>query len=138
MAGQGLRKPIPRIFTLLLLVTVLLTGCTTTVQPPKPSPTPFLRSGDEARLILGDVETFFIAIDKDVYDEFRKAANVKDTLGMLELVQDDKLFMVDSNTKVLLLERGTTFWTTTSWRVRVLEGSSRGRAGWLHKSYISP
>lgn len=138
MADRGLRKPIPKVFTLLLVVSVLLAGCTTSVQSPKPSPTPFLHPGDEARLFIGDVETLLVAIDKDAYDEFREALKVKDNLGVLELVQVDKLLMVDSYTKVLLIERGTTFGTTTSWRVRVLEGSNRGRAGWVHHSWISP
>ena len=126
-----------RIQTTLFLVLALLSGCTVSEKTPRPSPTPFLRPGEEVRLYVRDIENLFVAIDENIYKEFRKVIDIKDGYGMLEMFQAGNIFEVDNDIRVLLIERGTTFAVTTRWKVRVLEGPNLGRAGWVHHSWIS-
>ena len=78
-----------------------------------------------------------VAIDEDIYKESQSVIDTKDAYGMLEYYQAGKVFVVDNDTRVLLIERGTTFAVTTRWKVRVLEGPNLGRAGWVHHSWVS-
>ena len=126
-----------RIPPLLFLAFALLNGCAVSENSPRPSPASLLNPGVEARLVIGNIEQLYVAIDEDIYDEFRNVIQIKDGYGMLELFQAGKIFEVDNDIRVLLIERGTTFTVTTSWKVRVLEGSNLGKAGWVHHSWIS-
>lgn len=129
------RRIIADILIPMILVSVLLGGCTSLTTTPGTSPTQFLYPGDEARLFVKDIEQLFVAIDEDIYEEFRKVIDIKDAYGMAELFQAGKIFEVN-NSRVLLIERGTTFAVTTRWKVRVLEGPAVGQAGWVHHSWI--
>ena len=126
-----------KITLLMFPVFALLSGCTVPENSPQPSPTPSLNPGEEARLVVSNVDRLYVANDEDLYDEFRKAIDIKDAYGMLELFQRGKIFEADNDIKVLLLERGTTLWVTTRWKIRVLEGTNLGKAGWVHHSWIS-
>ena len=137
MGEQGLKRSILSGYTLLLLAVLLSNGCTNSVQSPRPSPTSFFNPGGEASLFLRDIEKLFVAIDEDTYSEFRKVIDVKDAYGMAEMFKAGKIFEVKNNTRVLLIERGTTFGVTTRWKARVLEGPAAGQAGWVHHSWIS-
>ena len=123
-------------WTILPLIAVLSIACSTSAQSPEPSPTPFLRAGDEARLFFGNTDKLVLTTDKQAFDALWKAREINDTYGMLELINAGKVFEIDNSIKVLLLERGTTFGVTTRWKVRVREGTNTGKAGWAPKSWV--
>lgn len=74
--------------------------------------------GGSSQLIVSRTQTALSALTR--------AAVARDTYGLSQLPLTGQYFIVNSGTRALMLD---TTWTTV--QVRVLEGPSAGRAGWI-------
>jgi hypothetical protein len=87
--------------------------------------------GDEGRLYVDNLSTVTVAIDEDAYRELDKVFIAKDQYGYNELQRRGKIFSVENNTKVLILENNF-----AKVKVRFLEGTRRGLAGWIPREWL--
>lgn len=60
-------------------------------------------------------------------NDLYKAASLKDSYGIKELITSLKVYWVEDGTRVLILERHD----NDIYKVRVLEGVFKGRAGYV-------
>jgi len=84
----------------------------------------FLRTSD----VGGDV---YVATTESAFDEFVKAAVIKDTIGMAQMVLNGRAFGVPYNTKILVTESAF-----TKKKVRILEGKQLGKIGWVPFEFV--
>lgn len=84
--------------------------------------------GDDVVLSVssGDV---VVCVSKEAYDKFVKLAVAKDYLGMGQMEVAGLLFRVPSGTKAKIIDSGF-----EKRQVRIMEGASFGRAGWITES----
>lgn len=95
--------------------------------------------GEEARLHVdgGADQLIGLAISEAAYEQFQKALAAKDDIGVRELIILGLVFAVDNDTRVLAIEYNGGFFTPRErYRVRVLEGKQRTRAGWVHSALL--
>jgi len=76
-------------------------------------------------------ETVSVVVDEKSFDEYVHAAVIKDYFGMLELVNQGRVFSVKSGTRIQVLDRG--FGKT---KVRILEGEWIGASGWVPYEWV--
>lgn len=81
--------------------------------------------GDTA-VITNNTSTTFLATTKDNYEIMRKAVVANDNIGLTNMVFSGSLFMVEANTKCLLLDI-----SYPMRQVRIMEGTYFGKAGWV-------
>lgn len=90
--------------------------------------------GDEGRLNDGSGDSVLVAVDKDTLDEMIKAAVAKDDYGYKQPYYEGRAYLVDKDTKVLVLERT---WGG-SIKFRILEGKHQNRIGWTPYEWVIP
>ncbi|MCJ7481482.1 MAG: hypothetical protein MUO31_00800 [Thermodesulfovibrionales bacterium] len=84
-----------------------------------------LGTGEMGRLVSEGGGTITLAIDKEALKEMIKTVLAKDRPGFNELYYAGKIFYVDSNTRVNVIDRAVGLS-----RVRILEGPQKDNAGW--------
>lgn len=110
-------------------------GLYTDIADPKPQSN--LAVGQSGFLRSGSVETLFVAVDQESFKELVKAARAKDTIGILELADQRRIFGVTVGTSVLILDKNF-----SQYRIRVLKGVQEvdtdkvGRAGWVPREWV--
>jgi len=95
---------------------------------PQPEPADV---GSESIISVPGLNEVYIAVDKEVFDEWIKACNAKDYIGVAQMEALGKLFVVSNGTKVLVIDRHT-----FSREVRILEGNATGKSGWLPYEWL--
>ena len=104
---------------ILLIVVFTLTGCGET--------SPSVGVGSEATICAPDIETVYLAVDKDSFD----ACVAEDYIGMAQLEMLGKVFAVPNGTRVLVIDSDF-----ACREVRILEGDSFGISGWLSYEWL--
>lgn len=87
--------------------------------------------GSEARLYVEGEGPIMVAVDEGAYDELIDVVIAKDNIGLMNLMLAGKVFNVQNNTKVLVIDIGR-FRT----KVRILEGENWGMAGWVPYEFV--
>jgi hypothetical protein len=98
-----------------------------------------LSSGKTARTSM----SCLAAVDMDALEKYESAAKIKDTFGMTELVNGNRVFPLEPMRPLLVLE------STPNWRemihgfwwrrrVRILDGPYEGKAAWLADRFMVP
>ena len=111
-------------------------GLNTDIADPKPRGN--LSVGQSGFLRSGSVETLFVAVDQESFKELVKAARAGDTIGILELAAQRRIFGVTAGTSVLILEQNF-----SQYRIRVLKGVQEvdtdklGRTGWIPREWAT-
>jgi len=90
-----------------------------------------LSVGDEGRLHAGNLSTVTIAVDEDAYSELDDVFIAKDEHGYQQLQLRGKIFSVENDTRVLVLEN-----RFAKVRVRFLDGTKKGRDGWIPREWL--
>ncbi|MEW6209815.1 MAG: hypothetical protein AB1631_15735 [Acidobacteriota bacterium] len=72
-----------------------------------------------------------VVVEKDTYSKLVKTVEARDDAGYRELFATGRVFSVTSNTKVLIIDQ-----RLDMKQIRILEGPSRERAGWVHESRL--
>lgn len=104
------------------------TGPTATSNvPPTRGPTPQAASPH----LSNGGSPVFVATTDAAWDALFKALGKRDEIGVAELVLSGRVFLVDDGTKVLVLDRGF-----SSIEIRVVEGSSFGKKGWVPRELV--
>ncbi len=110
-------------------------GLYTDIATPKPQSN--LSVGQSGFLRAGNAETVFVAVDQESFKELVNAARAKDTIGILELASQRRIFGVTAGTSVLILDQNF-----SQYRIRVLKGvqgvdtDKVGRAGWVPREWV--
>ncbi len=104
---------------------------TPTVMRTTPEPSRSLDLGGIGRLNCGGSIPVMLGTTKDAVDEVQHSLNARDREGLREMVMRGRAFIVPSDTRAKLIDRG--FFSA---RVRVMEGASAGQAGWIPSEYI--
>lgn len=90
--------------------------------------------GDNGHLrITGTTTDVTVFTSRSALDAYTKAAVVKDTYGMAEIIFDGEGYFLPTGTKVLLIDYGG----IGEGEVRILEGDHLGEAAWVPTDFIS-
>lgn len=106
---------------LAVLIGCLMFGCGAPSETTAPASV-----GSEAVIRAPNLDTVYLAIDKESFNMWTKACVAKDYIGMAQLESAGLVFPVPNGTKVLVIDRDTFIR-----QVRILEGSAFGKSGWL-------
>jgi hypothetical protein len=88
-------------------------------------------TGQQGNIHVQDSYVFAAATQAD-YDAFRKARGATDQIGVYELMAQERLFLIDNGTRVLVLEKHVVLT-----QVRVLDGPKFGLAVWLPSEFLN-
>jgi hypothetical protein len=88
--------------------------------------------GNEGILDSGG-EVTPVAIDQASYNAFSKARLAKDNTGITQLILQGRLFSVEKNTKVKVIDQ-----ETFVRKIRILTGKFKDEAGWVAADYVKP
>lgn len=89
--------------------------------------------GSEARLYGEGSAPFWVAVDEEAFKELMRAVAAKDNYGITELMLAGRVFIVQNNTRVLVLDQHPGLAAT---KVRILEGENAGMAGWVPHEFV--
>lgn len=89
--------------------------------------------GSEARLYGEGSAPFWVAVDEEAFEELMTAIAAKDNYGITELMLAGRVFIVQNNTRVLVLDQHAGLAAT---KVRILEGENTGMAGWVPYEFV--
>ena len=121
------QRLMPIIASLILAVAVgLVLGCGAPSETTAPASV-----GSEALIGAPNLDTVYLAIDKESFDMWTKACVAKDYIGMAQLEATGRVFAVPNGTKVLVINS-----SSAARKVRVLEGESFGMSGWLPYEWL--
>jgi lipopolysaccharide export LptBFGC system permease protein LptF len=87
--------------------------------------------GDEGKLHAGNLSTVTIAVDEAAYSQLDDVLIAKDEYGYQQLQLRGKIFSVENDARVLILENGF-----AKVRVRFLDGTKKGRDGWIPREWL--
>lgn len=118
---------------MLLLCIALCSGLGKTV-PVEPS---LFQVGRLAVAATGAKKGVILASSKDEYDKLIGSALAQDEYGLAEQAVAGSVFSIAELTPVKLLE-SETIRGRVCWRVRVIEGEEKGRAGWVVEGQLKP
>jgi hypothetical protein len=91
-----------------------------------------IRLGDPVMIDMGPgVDLIFLPADDATWNEYQKAVAAMDEMGVARLALAGRGTTVRNGTRAKLIERG---WMT--FRVRITEGETTGRAGWIDKEFV--
>jgi len=96
-------------------------------QPVKQS----INIGDNAIIKVGIPEVFLGVTEQD-QEVLGKSLMAKDTMGISNLLSNQKVFLVKEGTKVLVIDRAYGIRN-----VRIMEGVNTGKTGWLPYEWLS-
>lgn len=100
-------------------------------QSPAPTAAERLRVGEEGILRVEGQEQVLVATSKENLDKVVKALVAKDTEGLAQMVLAGEAFLVDSGTKVRVID------TALGVRqVRIFDGGTLGRTGWVPMEFV--
>jgi len=86
--------------------------------------------GERGQLVSG-ADQVAVATREQAFDALIKAQVAKDAYGAGQLAVTGQVFLVPSNTSVLVLEGGA-----LKTRVRILSGDKTGQSGWVPVEYV--
>jgi hypothetical protein len=115
---------------LLMLLAVLVTIGSST-DSPSSSPKPRLSPGYESRISTGDSSSAIAGVSKDDFEEIARSLRINDKIGAANVMLQGRGFFINPGTRVLVLETGIELV-----RVRVLEGPTIGRDGWVLRKWV--
>jgi len=110
-----------------IAILFIIPGSKTQEQEPQDAS---ISLGDEAVLYNGG-NNILVAVDEASFDDLVRAVVIEDTLGIVELMADGKVFRVESRTRVKLIDRAL-----TKTKVRILEGDFMGASGWVPFEWV--
>jgi hypothetical protein len=87
--------------------------------------------GERGVLRAGDLSEIAVAADREALTAATKAANAKDTIEYANLAASGRLFLVDKNTAVNVIDSGIGVR-----RVRILEGPHMAKSGWIPVEWV--
>lgn len=125
------------IIVIIVTYTMLFRHCSEDTQKSatasKAAPSSEIRPGigEEGVLRLGISSPVLVAVSKEALDGLSNAVVTKDNYGLQQLLASGQVFSVDAGTKVLVID--ATLMTT---KVRVLEGTYIGDAGWVAREEV--
>ena len=98
----------------------------------RPAPVAIQRKsvGIEGHL-SGGGERIPVAVDETAFNEWIKTRTANDKMGQVELLTSGRVFSVPTNTRVLVIDIGF-----VKSKVRILEGESIGRSGWVPFEWV--
>jgi len=102
-----------------ILVLLSLSACTTSSSS--------VSVGEEGLLLKATA----VAVSEQAYDELTDVAVAEDIIGFSQMSLEGKLFLIEKNTRVLVIDR--TFFRS---KVRILEGEYFGRSGWVSEEHV--
>ncbi|HEY4498991.1 MAG TPA: zinc ribbon domain-containing protein [Candidatus Paceibacterota bacterium] len=97
-----------------------------------PTPNKLPNIGSEGTVSVEGQDQVLLTRTEEAQKTFAKAALAKDTAGLTELVLGGDAFFVKSETKVLVIDRGS----LGVRKVRILDGDFAGETGYLPMEYI--
>jgi hypothetical protein len=86
--------------------------------------------GDKGTLQPGRAEGI-VAIDEAAYNSISNAGASGDTMGIMELMLQQRAFVVSAGTSILIID-----YAYGRRKVRILSGQMIGRSGWVPKEWI--
>jgi hypothetical protein len=95
------------------------------------TPSRVISVGEEGRIYVASLRTVTVAVDEDAYSELDKVFIAKDEYGYKRLELRGKIFSVENDTRVLILEN-----SLAKVRVRFLEGKKQGLDGWIPREWL--
>ena len=126
--------------TVLLVLILSLGVCVYVSVEPEPPQSPDATSeppisiGDVAVLSWSDSDAAgYLAVDDASWDLMFEAITARDNVGLSQLVQARRVYVVPTGTKARVLEFGF-----TSYKVRLMDGPSAGAAGWVVREFVQP
>lgn len=87
--------------------------------------------GNQTVLQVPGGASALIAVDQQSFDALNKVVATNDKYGLTNLMAENKVFLVSSGTKILVIDRS--LFTT---RVRILEGPRAGQSGWVPSEWV--
>lgn len=100
-------------------------------EAPTESASRAIAPNSEVRLFVGAMNPIPVAVDERALDELMSALAMRNNERVEELIQARKLFRVEKNTRVRILEAGS-----GKLKVRILEGDSVTLDGWVPERWI--
>ncbi|MCK5320257.1 hypothetical protein KAJ61_02610 [Candidatus Parcubacteria bacterium] len=93
--------------------------------------------GDEA-IIKNGAELVLLGRTKDDFSELQKISLAKDTFGLAQMMEAERIFEVKSGTKIKLLDSETSLldYNSDKRQVRILEGPQIGKSGWVNYDFV--
>ncbi|HNQ79119.1 MAG TPA: hypothetical protein PKJ37_10550 [Acidobacteriota bacterium] len=82
--------------------------------------------GYKGKLYSSAAQTTLVAVDKKVLSELTRTLSSHDETGYYELLLSGKVYEVDNNTSVLILQT-----QYGAYEVRILEGERKNEKGWV-------
>jgi hypothetical protein len=100
-------------------------------------PAPDFTIGKKVMLYEEGLKTLLLAIDEKSLDQLIKSSKAKDRYSLSELMAAGKVFTIYNNKEALILDidYGIDY---DKIKVRILEGSRRGKAGWIIETWVKP
>lgn len=124
----------------IVLIVVIVWGVQKSSKTNEPTPTNKSQSSDEiknigseAKLHIDDVPYIFVAINKSSGQEMNKFFLANDSTGLAELQLGNRIFKVDNDTKVKILD--VAVWDGL-YEIRILDGSNAGKSGWTSTAFV--
>lgn len=96
----------------------------------------FVGIGEKGILSMEGLSSIWVAVDKESYNAFTKAFYAGDEHGYMELLLLGKVFMVENDTAVLVIDHWG--FLDIAYRIRVLEGTHEGKGGWVSYKFVKP
>ena len=94
--------------------------------------TPTVSIGDDVILRWADADTGgYLAVDDAAWNAMFEAMNAKDNIGLMQLIEAGRVYVVQSGTSARILDTGF-----TSYKVRLMDGTSAGVAGWTVREFV--
>lgn len=87
--------------------------------------------GEEGRLYIDGSSPIGVSVDKESLNELISSIIIHDSSGIQNLILKGKVFIVEEDTRILVIDRGF-----TSTKVRILEGGNTGMAGWVPSEWV--
>lgn len=105
-----------------------------------PSGTLILAIGHEAHAHSPNGGPIFAATTLSNWNEYQKALRARDRDGLYLMAFQSKLVTIDEGARVLVIDTSCEggFVCTTIYRVRLLEGTLVGDAGWITREFLGP
>jgi hypothetical protein len=100
-------------------------------KPSRSGPSGVKPVGDEGKLYVEGLSTITVAVDEGSFSELTRVLLARDEYAYKELQLRGKIFRVENDTRVLILENGF-----TKVRVRFLEGKQKGADGWIPREWL--
>ena len=88
-------------------------------------------AGEKAVLSVSNSKDVLVAVNLQDYEESRKLIMAGDEQGLAQMIMALRLFSVDNNTPVLVIDR-----ETSKRRIRIQEGPQKGLSGWVPDEYV--